>query len=81
MALLAALVLPIVNDARADDAGIPANHRELSAITELWEPVPRKVAPGGLDEALAAGGAEALPGLGLPHDGAVRSVTVAPRDL
>lgn len=26
--------------------GIPANHRELSAITELWEPVPRKVTPG-----------------------------------
>ena len=46
LALLAALVLPIGNDARADDADVPANHRELSAITELWEPVPRKVEPG-----------------------------------
>ena len=46
LALLVALLLPIGNDARADDTGIPANHRELSAITELWEPVPRKVTPG-----------------------------------
>ena len=46
LALLAVLLLPIGNDARADDTGIPANHRELSAITELWEPVPRKVEPG-----------------------------------
>ena len=44
LALLAALLLS--DDARADDTGIPANHRELSAITELWEPVPRKVTPG-----------------------------------
>ena len=46
LALLAGLLLPIGNDARADDGGIPSNHRELSAITELWEPVPRKVTPG-----------------------------------
>ena len=46
LALVAGLFLPISDDARADDTGIPANHRELSAITELWEPVPRKVTPG-----------------------------------
>ena len=46
LALIAGLFLPIGDDARADDTGIPANHRELSAITELWEPVPRKVTPG-----------------------------------
>ena len=46
LALLAGLCLPSVNEARASDTGIPANHRELSAITELWEPVPRKVTPG-----------------------------------
>ena len=46
LALLAGLFLPISDHARADNTGIPANHRELSAITELWEPVPRKVTPG-----------------------------------
>ena len=46
LALLAGLFLRISDDARADNTGIPANHRELSAITELWEPVPRKVTPG-----------------------------------
>ena len=46
LALVAGLFLPISDDARTDDTGIPANHRDLSAITELWEPVPRKVTPG-----------------------------------
>ncbi len=46
LAFLACLLLATGNDARAADTEIPANHRELSAITELWEPVPRRVTPG-----------------------------------
>ena len=44
--LAAALLLPLNQNAREDISVIPANHRELSAITELWEPVPREVKPG-----------------------------------
>jgi len=45
-ALAAPLLLSGNHQARADISDIPANHRELSAITELWEPVPRGVEAG-----------------------------------
>jgi len=45
-ALAAPLLLPVNHQARADISVIPANHRELAAITELWEPVPRGVEAG-----------------------------------
>ena len=45
-ALAAPLLLPGNHQARADISDIPANHRELAAITELWEPVPRGVEAG-----------------------------------
>lgn len=45
-ALAAPLLLSGHHQARADVSDIPANHRELSAITELWEPVPRGVEAG-----------------------------------
>lgn len=45
-ALAAVFLLPGNHQARANVSDIPANHRELAAITELWEPVPRGVEAG-----------------------------------